>query len=60
VLAQKLSAEAKRGMQSPAFLSHAQLDGTEVVGSAPAELSLLVKKELATWRSVVVKAGLGQ
>lgn len=59
-LAQKLSAEAKRGMQNPAFLSHAELDGTEVVGSSPAELSALVKNEVATWHRVVVKAGIGQ
>ncbi|MDB5808441.1 MAG: h16 [Betaproteobacteria bacterium] len=59
-LVRKLSVEAKRAMQSPAFLSHAEFDGTEVVGSSPAELSLLMKNELATWREVVVKVGIGQ
>ena len=56
-LARKLSAEAKRGLQSPEFLRRAELDGTEIVGSSPEELSRVVKAEVERWHDVVGKAG---
>ena len=57
-LAEKLSAEAKRGLQSPEFLRRAALDGTEIVGSSPQELARVVKAEVEIWRNVVGKAGI--
>lgn len=59
-LAEKLSAESKRALQSPEFLRRAELDGTEIIGSSPQELGVLVRNELETWRKVVAKAGIKQ
>ena len=57
-LARKLSTEAKRGLQNPEFRRRAELDGTEIVGSSPGELSQVVKAEVERWRNVVGKAGI--
>jgi tripartite-type tricarboxylate transporter receptor subunit TctC len=54
----KLSAEAKRGLQQPEFAARAEAQGTEIVGSSPEELAKVVKAELETWRKVVANAGL--
>jgi tripartite-type tricarboxylate transporter receptor subunit TctC len=57
-IVEKLSAEAKRGLQQPDFVARLEAQGTEVVGSSPDELAKVVKAELATWRKVVASAGL--
>jgi len=57
-LVEELSAQAKRGLQRPEFLRRAELDGTEIVGSSPEELSQVVKAEVERWRNVVGKAGI--
>lgn len=57
-LVEKLSAEAKRGLQRPDFLRRAEVDGTEIVGGSPQELSRVVKAEVEIWRNVVAKAGI--
>ena len=54
----KLSAEARRGLQQPDFAARLEAQGTEIVGSSPEELAKVVKAELATWRKVVASAGL--
>lgn len=56
----KLSNEARRGLQQSTFARTAQAQGNEVVGSSPSELARLVKAELETWRKVVSNAGLRQ
>lgn len=57
-LIDKLSAEARRGLQRPDFVARAEAQGTEIVGGSPAELGKLVNAELQTWRKVVKNAGL--
>jgi tripartite-type tricarboxylate transporter receptor subunit TctC len=57
-IVEKLSAEAKRGLQQPDFVARLEAQGTEIVGSSPDELAKVVKAELATWRKVVASAGL--
>jgi len=58
-LVEKLSAEARRSVQSPAFIKSAEADGSEVLGSTPQELALTVRTELQKWRKVVQSAGIG-
>jgi tripartite-type tricarboxylate transporter receptor subunit TctC len=55
----RLSAEARRGVQQPDFAARAEAQGTEILGTSPDELAKVVKAELATWRKVVTNAGLG-
>jgi tripartite-type tricarboxylate transporter receptor subunit TctC len=55
-LVQKLSAEAKRGLQRPEFVRRAEAEATEIVGSSPQELARVVKAEMAIWRKVVSEA----
>lgn len=57
-IAEKLSAEARRGLQQSEFARKGKAQGNEIVGSSPDELGSLVKTELATWRKVVANAGL--
>jgi tripartite-type tricarboxylate transporter receptor subunit TctC len=57
-IVEKLSAEARRGLQQPDFAARAEAQGTEIIGSTPAELGRLVKAELQRWRKVVANAGL--
>ena len=57
-IVEKLSTEARRGLNQPDFVARAEAQGTEIVGSSPEELARVVKAELATWRQVVAKAGL--
>jgi tripartite-type tricarboxylate transporter receptor subunit TctC len=57
-IVEKLSVEAKRGLQQPDFVARLEAQGTEIVGSSPEELAKVVKAELATWRKVVASAGL--
>ena len=56
-LVDKLSAEAKRGLQQPAFARRAEAQATEILGSSPQELARVVKAEMAIWRKVVAAAG---
>lgn len=53
-----LSAEARRGLQRPEFASVAEAQGTEIIGSTPAELARVVKSEMAIWVKVVKNAGI--
>ena len=57
-IVEKLSTEARRGLQQPDFAARAEAQGTEILGSSPDELARVVKAELATWRKVVANAGL--
>lgn len=57
-IVEKLSAEARRGLQRSEYARKSEAQGNEVVGSSPSELGHLVKTELDTWRKVVANAGL--
>ena len=57
-IVEKLSAEAKRGLNQPDFAARLEAQGTEIVGSSPEELAKVVKAELGIWRKVVANAGL--
>ncbi|MSP97941.1 MAG: tripartite tricarboxylate transporter substrate binding protein [Betaproteobacteria bacterium] len=57
-LVEKLSAEAKRGLQRPEFARRAEAEATEILGSSPQELARVVKAEMAIWRKVVSTAGI--
>ena len=59
-IVEKLSVEAKRGLQRPDFARMAEAQGTEILGSSPAELARVVKAELAIWRKVVANLDLKQ
>jgi tripartite-type tricarboxylate transporter receptor subunit TctC len=52
-IVEKLSAEAKRGLQRPDFVNMAETQGTEILGSSPQELARVVRTEVQTWRKVV-------
>jgi tripartite-type tricarboxylate transporter receptor subunit TctC len=55
-LVEKLSAEARRGLQRPEFVRRAEAEATEIVGSSPQDLARVVKAEMAIWRKVVSEA----
>ena len=57
-LAEKLSAEAKRGLERPDFARMAEAQGTEILGSSPQELARVVKAEVEIWRKVVGNPGI--
>ncbi len=57
-LVEKLSAEAKRGLQRPEFARRAEAEATDILGSSPQELARVVKAELEIWRKVVAEAGI--
>jgi tripartite-type tricarboxylate transporter receptor subunit TctC len=57
-LVEKLSAEAKRGLQQPDFVRMAETQGTEILGSSPPELAQVVKVEVETWHKVVGNLGI--
>lgn len=56
-LVEKLSAEAKRGLERPDFARMAEAQGTEILGSSPQELARVVKAEVEIWRKVVGNSG---
>jgi tripartite-type tricarboxylate transporter receptor subunit TctC len=58
VLVEKLSAEAKRGLQRPEFARRAEAQATEILGSSPQDLARVVKSEVALWRKVVRESGI--
>ena len=57
-LVEKLSVEAKRGLQRPEFVRRAEAEATEILGSSPQELARVVKAEMAIWRKVVAESGI--
>jgi tripartite-type tricarboxylate transporter receptor subunit TctC len=57
-LVERLSAEARQGLQRPDFVRMAEAQGSEIVGSTPQELARVVKAEVEIWRKVVASAGL--
>lgn len=57
-LVEKLSAEAKRGLERPDFARMAEAQGTEILGSSPQELARVVKAEVEIWHKVVGNSGI--
>ena len=56
-IVERLSAEAKRGLERPDFARLAEAQGTEILGSSPQELARVVKAEVEIWRKVVASPG---
>ena len=57
-IVETLSAETRRGLKRPEFAGIAEAQGTEIVGSTPAELGRLVAAEMAMWQKVVKTMGI--
>ena len=57
-IVERLSAEARKGLQRQDFVRMAEAQSTEIIGSSPQELTRVVKAELERWRKVVARAGL--
>ena len=54
----KLSAEAKRALQTPEVARRMEIEGTDVVGNSPQDFAVEVKAEFEKWREVVRKTGM--
>ncbi len=54
----KLSAEAKRAMQTPEVTRRMEAESTDVIANTPQEFSLEVKAEYAKWVALVKKTGM--
>jgi len=55
---ERLSTEAKRGLQQPEFARRAEAQATEIVGSSPQDFSRVVKAEFDLWRKVIRDTGI--
>ena len=56
----KLNAELNRALQTPALMERLAAQGTETVGSTPAEFLARIKEEWVKWGKVIAAAGLKQ
>jgi tripartite-type tricarboxylate transporter receptor subunit TctC len=54
----KLSAEAKRALQTPEVARRMEIEGTDIVGNSPQDFAVEVKAEFEKWRDVVRKTGM--
>jgi len=54
----RISSETSRVMKSPAMAARLAADGSEAVGSSPAELVALVRAEQQLWAKVIKQAGI--
>jgi tripartite-type tricarboxylate transporter receptor subunit TctC len=54
----KLSAEAKRALQTPEVARRMEIEGTDIVGNSPQDFAAEVKAEFEKWREVVRKTGM--
>lgn len=54
----KLSAEAKRALQTPEVARRMEIEGTDVVGNSPQDFAVEVKAEFEKWREAVRKTGM--
>lgn len=54
----KLSAEAKRALQTPEVARRMEIEGTDIVGNSPRDFAVEVKAEFEKWREVVRKTGM--
>ena len=54
----KLQAEAKRSLATPEVMRRMEIEGTDIVGSAPADFAREVKAEYEKWRELVKKTGM--
>jgi tripartite-type tricarboxylate transporter receptor subunit TctC len=55
---ERLSAEAKRGLQRPEFARRAEAQATEILGSSPQDFTRTVKAEVELWRKVIRDSGI--
>jgi len=58
VVISRLHSEAKRALTSPEVMRRMEIEGTDIVGSAPAEFAREVKAEYEKWRELVKKTGM--
>ena len=54
----KLQSEAKRALNTPEVMRRMEIEGTDIVGSAPADFATEVKAEYEKWRDLVKKTGM--
>lgn len=54
----KIAAETARAVQSPAMMKHLIADGSEGVGSSPAEFTAHIRAESEQWRRVIRQGGI--
>jgi tripartite-type tricarboxylate transporter receptor subunit TctC len=54
----KLSAEAKRALQTPEVARRMEIEGTDIAGNSPQDFAVEVKAEFEKWREVVRKTGM--
>ena len=54
----KLSAEAKRALQTPEVARRMEIEGTDIVANSPQDFAVEVKAEFEKWREVVRKTGM--
>lgn len=54
----RVSAETTKAVQAPAMMKRLVADGSEGVGSTPAEFTAHLRAETAQWRDVIKKAGI--
>jgi len=59
-IVERLSTEAKRGLELSEFARKAEAQGTEILGSSPAALAKVVKAEIEQWAKVVKTLGIQQ
>ena len=57
-LIDKLNAQIVRGLKSPDVQSKLAADGSETVGSTPAEFGAHIKSEIAKWAKITKEAGI--
>lgn len=54
----KIAAETTKAVQAPAMMKHLVADGSEGVGSTPAEFTAHIRAESEQWRRVIKQAGI--
>lgn len=54
----KLQAEAKRSLATPEVMRRMEIEGTDIVGNAPAEFAREVKAEYEKWRELAKRTGM--
>jgi tripartite-type tricarboxylate transporter receptor subunit TctC len=54
----KIAAETAKAVQAPAMMKHLIADGSEGVGSTPAEFTAHIRAESEQWRRVIKQGGI--
>lgn len=54
----KIAAETTKAVQAPAMMKHLIADGSEGIGSTPAEFTAHIRAESEQWRRVIKEGGI--